>query len=261
MIDVQRTGPDDAVAIVAIDRPERRNALNGEVIHGLTQAFEALRDDVSCKAVILTGKGGFFSAGADLTTFDGVGAETDPNRTLRSLAAGGRLCHLLENLPQITVPAIEGGAVGGGLGLAVSCDWRVMASTAFAYVPEVRLGLNYGWNTLPRLTRLVGPAHAKTMAVLCRRHGAAECEAWGLADRVTEAGGALAGALGLAEEGCALPRMAAQTVKRQVNSYATALGENVSFADMELMLVCMNDPEGTQARAAFTKPKAEGGRR
>lgn len=261
MIDVRRSGPNDAIAIVAIDRAERRNALNGEVIQGLTQAFETLRDDVSCKAVILTGNGGFFCAGADLTTFDGVGAETDPNRTLRSLAAGGRLCHALETLPQITIAAVEGGAVGGGLGLAVSCDWRVMASDAFAYVPEVRLGLNYGWNTLPRLTRLVGPARTKTMSILCRRHGAAECHAWGLADTVTEPAGALAGALALAGEVCDLPRMAAQTVKRQVNGYATALAENVSFADMELMLVCMNDPEGTQARAALTRPKAKGDKR
>lgn len=261
MIEVERKGPDGAIAVVAIDRAERRNALNGETIRLLTQAFEGLRDDVSVKVVILTGNGGFFSAGADLTTFESIGKETDPNHTLRSLAAGGRLCHVLENLPQITISAIEGGAIGGGLGLAVSCDWRVMASDAFAYVPEVKLGLNYGWNTLPRLTRLVGPARAKTIAVLCRKHDTAECQDWGLADIVTEPGRALDGAMTLAEEVCGLPRMAAQTVKRQVNSFATALGENVSFADMELMLVCLNDPEGAASRAAFTRPRAQGGKR
>ncbi|MGB3500818.1 MAG: enoyl-CoA hydratase/isomerase family protein [Mesorhizobium sp.] len=260
MISVTRTGAGDAIGIVTIERPERRNALNGQVIEELTRAFENLREDATCRVVILTGSGGFFSAGADLATFDGIGEETDHNRTLRSLAAGGRLCHVIENMPQITISAIEGGAIGGGLGMAVSCDWRVMAANSFAYVPEVKLGLNYGWNTLPRLTRLVGPARAKTIAVLCRRHDAAECQAWGLADVVTPADGALEGALALAAEVSGLPRMAAQTVKRQVNSYATALGQNVSFADMELMMVCLNDAEGAQARAAFTRPKSQGGR-
>lgn len=261
MIEQKRIGADEAIAIIAIDRAKSRNALSGDVISALSEAFAGLRDDTSCRAVILTGNGGFFSAGADLTTFDAINAETDLNRVLRSLAAGGRLCHEIENMPQITIAAIEGGAVGGGLGLAVSCDWRVMAANAFAYVPEVKLGLNYGWSTLPRLARLVGPARTKTMSILCRRHLAAECEAWGLADRVVEAGGALADAIALAKEICGLPRMAAQTVKRQVNTYATAFGENVGFADMELMLVCLADPEGAEAREAFTRAIAEKGRR
>lgn len=258
MIEVWRAGAGDRIAVVAMDRPAQRNALNGAIVHELTRTLEALRDDASCRVVVVVGNGGFFSAGADLADFAAFETETDHNRTLRALRAGGYLCHVLENMPQVTIAAIEGGAVGGGLGIAVSCDWRVMATDAFAYVPEVKLGLNYGWNTLPRLTRLVGPSRAKTLSILCQRHGAEECAKWGLADIVSEPGGALDRALTLAHETAALPRMAAQTVKRQVNGYATALGENVSFADMELALMCFTDAEGIEARASFAKAKGKG---
>lgn len=255
MIQVERTGPDGTIAIVTIDRPERRNAMDGATIQGLLDAFAGLRDDMDVRAVVLTGSGGFFSAGADHAIFEGVEAEKQPNRTRRALAAGSRLCREIETLPQVTIAAIEGGAVGGGLGLAVSCDWRVMAANAYAYVPEAKLGLNYGWNTLPRLTTLVGPARTKTMSILCDRHTAAECADWGLADRLTDPGGALEGALDLARQASALPQMAVQLIKRTVNSYATALVENTSAADMELMLVCMADPEGAAARVGLTRSK------
>lgn len=258
MITVERAGPDNRIAVVSLDRPERRNAMNGETIQALLQAFGDLRDDMDVRAVVLTGRGGFFSAGADHAIFDGVSSEPELNRTRRALAAGGRLCREIESLPQVTIAAIEGGAVGGGLGLAVSCDWRVMASDAYAYVPEVKLGLNYGWNTLPRLAALVGPARTKTMSILCQRHGAAECEAWGLADRVAGTGGALDGALDLARQVSELPQMAVQIIKRSVNSYATALSENTSHADMELMLVCMADAEGAAARMSLSRTKAQG---
>lgn len=260
MIEVRRAGADGKIAVVAMNRPAQRNALNGGIVGEMTRALEKLRDDVSCRVVVVTGNGGFFSAGADLADFAAFETETDHNRTLRALRAGGYLCHVLENMPQITIAAIEGGAVGGGLGLAVSCDWRVMAADAFVYVPEVKLGLNYGWNTLPRLTRLVGPSRTKTMSILCRKHGAAECSGWGLADIISEPGAALDRAMTLAEETAGLPRMAAQTVKRQVNSYATSLGENVSFADMELALMCFNDAEGKEARASFSKSRGKGSR-
>ncbi len=258
MIKAYRAPGNDAVAILSINRPAQKNAISDGVISGLSAAVAELRNDVSVKAVILTGEGGFFSAGADLSLFDEIGEVSDVNVVARSLEGGGRLCTEIEKLPQPTIAAIEGGAVGGGLAMAVSCDWRVMASNAFAYVPEAKLGLNYGWNTLPRLNRLIGPARAKTLSILCRRHSAQECQSWGLADQVAEPGKALDAALKLAEEVCALPRLAVQMIKKSINGHATAFGENASFSDMDMMLVCMTDPEGTEAREALKKARAAG---
>lgn len=250
---VETHSDNPAIAVVRICRPAHRNAIDDEVIDGLRNVAAALHEDVSVRAVILTGEGSFFSAGADMTTFDFLGNEPDVNRVRRMSHKGSRLCAEWENLPQLTIAAIEGGAVGGGLGLAAACDWRAMASDAWVYVPEARLGLIYGWNTIPRLTSLIGPARTKLLSVLCRRHGAAECERWGLADLVTEPGAALAGAIALAEEGCAIPRLAAQLIKRSVNVNSNALSAATSYADMDEMLVCMTDAEGNQAREAMIR--------
>jgi len=258
MIKVSRAPDNNAIAILTINRPAQKNAINDAVINGLSAAVAEIRNDVSVRTVILTGEGGFFSAGADLSLFDEIGDVTDVNIVARSLEGGGRLCSEIEKLPQPTIAAIEGGAVGGGLAMAISCDWRVMASNAFAYVPEARLGLNYGWNTLPRLNRLIGPARAKTLSILCRRHGADECLTWGLADQTAAPGKALEGALALAEEVCALPRLAVQMIKKSINGHATALAENASFSDMDMMLVCMTDPEGNQAREALKAARVAG---
>ena len=89
-------------------------------------------------------------------------------------------------MPQITIAAIEGLAVGAGVALAIACDWRVIARDAYLYVPEVRIGLNLQWGALPRLVSLVGPARAKRITILCERMGADQAASWGLVEEVAE---------------------------------------------------------------------------
>ena len=239
------------IAVVTLNRPTRKNAIDDAIIDGLMQAALRFHEDAETKAIVLRGEGGFFSAGADVSAFDGIAGETDVNRIRRSTHKGGRLCAAWESLPQLTIAAINGGAVGGGLALTLACDWRVMASDAWAYVPEARLGLIYGWNTIPRLTRLIGPARTKTLSILCRRHKAQECEKWGLVDAIAEDGSAEETAYALAREVCTIPTLAAQLIKRSTNASANALSAATSYADMDDMLVCMTDPEGNAARQAF----------
>ncbi|MZR30677.1 enoyl-CoA hydratase/isomerase family protein [Sneathiella litorea] len=246
------------LAIVQISRPEARNAFNDDVIEGLMDAALSLRKDTSVQVVILSGKGGFFSAGADISTFSKIEGETDINRVRQWAYEGSRLCREWEELPQLTIAAIEGGAVGGGLGIAVSCDWRIMASDAWVYVPEVKLGLNFGWSTLPRLNNLIGPARTKTLSILCRRHMATECESWGLADAISAPGEALEKAQNLAEEALQVPRLPVRIIKRAVNTNANALNASTSYADMDEMLVCMTDQEGNAARGATVGKTAKG---
>jgi enoyl-CoA hydratase len=246
------------IAVVRMRREARRNALDAGLIAALHETADMLRDDTSVRSVVLTGDDRVFSAGADLSTFAAIEGERDVNRVRRSVARGGRMAEAWQTLPQITIAAVEGGAVGGGLGLALACDWRVFARTGFAYVPEARLGLNYGWNTLPRLSALCGPARAKWISVLCRRHYGEELLGWGIADQLTETGGALEAAIALGREAASMPALAVQLIKRSVNAHSQAFAAASSVGDMEDMLVCMTDPEGTRARAAMIAP---GGRR
>lgn len=172
---------------------------------------------------------------------------------------GARMAVLWQTMPEVTSAAVEGGAVDGGFGLALACDWRVFARNAFTYVPEVRLGLNYGWSTLPRLATLAGPGRAKWISILCRRHGAEELAAWNIAEHVAQPGDAIAAAMVLAQEVAALPALAAlaalaaQIIKRSVNAYSLTLAKTASYGDMDDILVCMTGEEGQRARESFTQ--------
>jgi enoyl-CoA hydratase len=208
------------VALVTMRREAKLNAFNEELISSLTDVCESLHADTSVKAVVLTGGTRVFSAGADRALFDTLKGQSDVNRSRRVLARGKWMCERWEALPMLTIAAVEGGAVGGGLSLALACDWRVFASDAWAMVPEVRIGVNFGWGTLPRLAALVGPARAKWLSVLCRRTPAQELASWGLLEELCEPRNAVDAALRIAEELSALPTLPPQLIKRTVNAFS-----------------------------------------
>jgi len=139
------------VAMVTLDRPQRRNAFSAELMREMIACARELeaRDDVD--AVIVAGAAGCFSAGADLKDASrwAGGAPLLAQREIAGL--GQRMARAWEELPQVTIAAIEGYAVGGGLALAVALDWRVMARDAFVSLPEISLGIPLTWGTLPRL--------------------------------------------------------------------------------------------------------------
>ena len=134
-------------------------------------------------------------------------------------------------MPQPTIAAIEGYAVGGGLVLALALDWRVLARGAFVSVPEIKIGLALGWGALPLLTALVGPARAKRAAILCERLTAERSAAWGLADEVADDGEAEAAALTMAAEAAAMPVGPARMAKATINAVAHALLPLIAHRD------------------------------
>ena len=218
------------------------------MLDGLIRAAEIIAADSHIRAVILTGEGNFFSSGADFSLFALSEAEKDTSQARIIGRKGNDACNAWERLPQPTIAAIEGGVVGGALAIAMACDWRVMGRDAYAYVPEVKVGVNFGWGSLPRLTSLVGPSKAKLMSVLCHKHHADECEKWGLVDYVTDNGVAMQKAVDIASEVCALPRLPVQLIKRGVNVSANALAAASGYADLEDLLLCMKDEEATEYR-------------
>ena len=113
----------------------------------------------------------------------------------RQIAAlGYRMCKAWEEIPQITIVAIEGWCVGGGAALAVACDLRVAARDAHLYVPEIERGMNLSWGAIPRITHLVGHAKAKRIVILSEKVSAPVAADWGLVDSLSEPGSALADA-------------------------------------------------------------------
>lgn len=236
------------IAIVTLNRPDNFNSITVDTLDGLMQAAEKIAADSKIRAVILTGEGSFFSSGADFSLFASAMSETDTTRGRIIGAKGANVCKAWEALPQVTIVAIEGGVVGGALAIAMACDWRVMAKNSYAYVPEVKVGVNFGWGALPRLTGLIGAPKAKLMSILCHKHGAEECKSWGLADYVSEDSSAMAMAIGVAQEVAALPSLPVQLIKRGVNVSANALAAASGYADLEDLLLCMRDDEATKYR-------------
>ena len=179
---------DGAIAIVTLARPDRRNSLSDAMLTGLGAAFAELRDDAAVRVVVVTGAPPVFSAGADAPLKSTMSAEERRRAFSEKKSQFRRLFErantVLEGLEQITIAAINGHAVGGGWGLTLACDFRIAASEAQFWIPEVDLGVPLGVASTTRFVRLVGPARAKEIILECRRYTADEVRAMGLVHRV-----------------------------------------------------------------------------
>ena len=251
----------DGLARVTIRRGDRFNALSQETLIGLRDAARALRTETAAHAVIVHGDP-VFTAGADLKD---PAMQTRNALTLlekrEALRLGPDMCDAWAALDQVTIAAIEGFCIGGGVALAAACDFRVMARSSYMRLPEVPLGMNMSWHTIPRLVALVGPARAKTLTLFGERLGADDALGWGLSDQVTDDGRALAEAETLAAKAAALPPVAARIAKRAISEASAALHGATSYADLDQYALASTTADHREAVAAFIEkrtPKFKG---
>lgn len=188
------------VAIVTIDRPERRNAVDGRTASALAAAFRRFDTDDALAVAVLTGAGGCFCAGADLKAFD----TEDVNRV--DEAGDGPMGPSRMLLSKPVIAAVEGHAVAGGLELAVWCDLRIAARDAVFGVFCRRWGVPLVDGGTIRLSRMIGHSHALDMILTGRGVSGDEARMMGLANRLVEPGRALPEAIALAEQLAAFPQ-------------------------------------------------------
>jgi enoyl-CoA hydratase len=175
----------DGVAVVKVNRPEKRNALNLATMVELGQAFAALEADPEVRGVIVTGSGDrAFVAGADIQELAALTPESGRDLARRGQAVFDRI----ERLGKPVVAAINGYALGGGCELALACHVRVAADTAMLATPEVKLGLMCGYGGTQRLARLVGRGRALEILLTGEMVTAAEAFRIGLVNRVVAPG-------------------------------------------------------------------------
>lgn len=227
------------LAVVHIRREEARNALNVDLIGELHEAARTLHSAAHVDAIVLTGTPKCFSAGADRKDDRIFRAATHALDHWHLVEGGTEAARAWEELRQPTFAAIEGFAVGGGFTFAMACDFRVMGQGAFIQVPEVSLGFNYGWNSIPRLVSLIGPSRTKEMVIFGDRVEASLALSWGMVDRVVDDGLALQTAVQWASRVIALPQMAVQFTKRAVNAVSNSHRDIGSHADMAQILLCL----------------------
>lgn len=245
----------DGVAEVRINRGDGLNALSLEVLSDLRKAADALRGDTSVHAVVLTGET-VFTAGADLA--DPALAERAAAGLLdrrEMLRAGPDACAAWAALDQVTICAIERFCIGGGVSLAVSCDFRVVAADAHLRLPEVPLGMNMSWHTLPRLTALIGPSRAKQMTIFGERITATTAAEWGLADHVCARGEAAETAKGWARKAAALPPVAVRMSKRTISELAALGASLASHMDLDQFALAASSQDYREAVSAFLEKR------
>jgi enoyl-CoA hydratase len=244
---------DDGVVIVRLGRPEARNALNVALMRELTEVARLYRTKPSVRAVVLAGEAEFFSAGADLSPAGARAGQSELSllELREAVMIGPDLCKAWEEIEAVTIAAVDGYCVGGACALVLACDFRVMGEGAKLRLPEVPLGMNMSWRTLPRLTSLVGPARAKRFTIYGEFADARTCEAWGLADEVAPAGSALDAALAWAAKTAALPPLPVRMSKEAINAAAGALHHATTFMDRDQYLLTFGTQDLKEGIAAF----------
>lgn len=253
---LQRQG---RVLSVSFDAGNRINSLSNALMRELTRLAVELQDDSELSAVVLSGRADMFSGGMDLKDPELEIARAGSVATKRQLVkTGPRMCAAWEALEPVTIVAIEGWCIGGGMALAVACDWRVAATDASLYVPELKLGMNMSWQSVPRFVNLVGPARTKQLLLLAEPLDAGTAADWGLVDYLEPAGGALARAQQLAAQLAGMPPVPLRMIKRAVNTSANALDNATSFMDADQFLLTMEMDDASEGlRAFFEKRRAD----
>lgn len=212
------------VATIRIDRP-KVNAIDAEVLAGVLSACDVLVHDTDIRAVVLTGGERNFAAGADITAFP----DLDREAALEFSRYFNRAAVALENLPQVTIAAINGYALGGGLELALATDFRIAATDARLGMPEILLGIIPGGGGTQRLSRLAGITVAKDLVYSGRHMGADEALAAGIVSSIHEPADVQAAALELAARyatGPASLRIAKRVI---LAGYHESLGDAVEI--------------------------------
>ena len=247
---VEREG---RIVKVTFDRGYPANPMSDGLMKELTDLARWLDEDLESSVVVLTGRADNFSMGFDLK--EGRDESAGLLQRRRAVQRGPRLCRAWEDLEQMTICAIEGWCVGGGVALATALDLRVMGEGSTLYVSEIERGMNMSWNSVPRFVNLCGPAKTKRLVVMAERVGAEQAKEWGLADEIAPKGGAVTKAMEMAERIASLPPVQVRMLKKDVDVAAKALNHAVSFMDADQFVLSQTSEDYREGVESFLEKR------
>ncbi len=240
-------GIDGPVGTLALDVPAKLNPLSVACLLELADAAQWFDGQEDVKAVIVRGNGRAFTAGADLAAFSGGGG---PDRA--GTDAGRVMAEALTAMQAVTVAAIHGHCVGGGLVLAAACDLRVATDDVRFMIPEVDLGIPLAWGGIPRLVREIGPAATRDLVMTCRPFGAAEAQALGFVNRVVPASELDGAVRELAGQLASKSAFTLRATLRAVDAAAEALvPTGGAWNDADSLAAARRDPESREAARRY----------
>jgi enoyl-CoA hydratase/carnithine racemase len=244
------TGP---VRHVVLNRPEKRNAFNGELVRATGEALREAANDPSVRCVVVRGAGPMFSSGMDLSALAAL-AEAPEN-----LRAFRRACleawNLAEEMTKPTVCAIHGACIGGAMELALACDLRVIAADALIGMPETRIGLIPDVGGSSRLPAVVGLGRAKELVMTGKLIGGEEAERIGLANRVAPAEELDAAVQGLVDELLACAPVAVGLAKRVMDASAKPALAATLELEVAIQERCAATADFAEGAAAFSEKR------
>ena len=256
-------GPEGRIAVVRFDRGDNINALSQQAMRELRDVPRDFEDDLQTSVVILTGSAKAFCAGFDLKDPEGRKRDTlSVGERIQRGRLGPKMCKAWQDMDQVTIAAIEGHCIGGGAALVVALDFRTCGKSAHFRIPEVELGMNMSWGSIPRMLALMGPARTKQAVILASdRVNSAEALEWGLIEKVVDDGQAFAASMAFAERIARQPPIPVRMTKATVNRLAHALDDLGSHmdADQNVLTGLTEDyKEGTSAFREKRKPVFKG---
>ncbi len=255
---VERDGP---VTVVRLQRPEKLNAFDAPMAFAIAEAIESAGATEGTRALVVTGEGRGFCAGADIDVLNELVAERDEKGLALLLEAGERVNHAVRALDLPVLAAINGAAAGGGANLALACDLRIMAEGAAIGQTFTRIGLHPDWGGTYLLPRLVGQARALELLWSGRMVGAEEALRLGLVHRLAPAERFFDEAMAWARQVAAGPPLALALIKRAVYASLDADLDGMLALELEHQLECFRSEDSARGLFAFRgkeTPRFEG---
>jgi enoyl-CoA hydratase/carnithine racemase len=243
-----------AVRHVILNRPEKRNAFNRELVVATGEALRDAAADADVHCVVLRGEGPMFSSGMDLGSLAALAENPDTLRPFR------RACldawNLAEEMAKPTICQIHGACIGGALELALACDLRVVAADALVGMPETRIGLIPDVGGSSRLPQVVGLGRAKELVMTGRLIGGEEAERIGLANRVAPAEELDAATQSLVDELLACAPVAVGLAKRVMDASARPALAATLELEVAMQERCARSADYAEGAAAFREKRA-----
>jgi enoyl-CoA hydratase/carnithine racemase len=239
---------DGLCTVLTLSRPSRKNALGGVIIDELARALDLITHAADIRVLIVTGSGGDFCSGMDLIDM----AEVDEQEGLRLIRAEAKVFEMLHGLSQVTIAAVEGYCLGGGMELALSCDILVSSDHASFGEPEVNFSVLPG---IVRVWRHAGLNRARYMALTGGIFPAREVAQWGIISKIVPARKALAESRKIADDIMRKPPEAVKTVKRLFTEVMELSFHDASHVEKETFLHLFQDPDRRSLMAAFKDRK------
>jgi enoyl-CoA hydratase/carnithine racemase len=248
MFETVRVEIDGGVGRLTLNRPEKLNPLSTATLIELAETARWFDAQAPVKVVVVSGAGRAFSAGADLQNFGGSPEKATPE----GVDGGRQMVEAIEAMRAITIAAIDGWCIGGGLLLATACDLRLASDEARFSIPEVDLGIPLTWGGIPRLVREIGPALTKELVLTCRVFDAAEGKSIGFLNRVLPRAELQSTVADLARSLAAKASFPLLATKRHVNAVTEQMvGTARSWGDADSLLAAYSDEECMAARRAY----------